>query len=198
MLFRSELEFLLNFLNQSTNQPINLKIDFSLARGLSYYTGCIFEVVSTEGSLKSSIGGGGRYDDLTGIFGLPNVSGVGISFGLDRIYDVMEELKLFPATLDQSTTKVLFCSENESALAHTLQVLKKTRDAGIAAEIYTEKVNEKKPLEKPSKYAVNKKVPYLCVVKSDEMQSGKLVLKDLNSGTQQELGIDEMINLLSR
>jgi len=177
--------------NNSTNQPINIKIDFSLARGLSYYTGCIFEVVSTEGSLKSSIGGGGRYDNLTGIFGLPNVSGVGISFGLDRIYDVMEELNLFPESV-QSTTKILFCCFDDKAINFALPLLKKVRDEGIASEIYPGAAKIKKQLD----YANNKKIPFACIIGDNEMQSGKLVLKDLNSGTQQEIQIDEIIKLL--
>lgn len=191
-----ELEYVLNSLGfmQSgvSTEPINLKIDFSLARGLSYYTGCIFEVVSTEGSLKSSIGGGGRYDNLTGNFGLPNVSGVGISFGLDRIYDVIEELKLFPADLQATSTRVLICSFDIPSQQYALLPLKKLRQAGIPAEIYP----ELKKLGKQLDYANALKIPYAIIIGDNEMGSGKLVLKDLNEGTQQELGIDEIISKL--
>ena len=187
-----ELEFILNALNESTNQPINLKIDFSLARGLSYYTGCIFEVVSTDGTLKSSIGGGGRYDNLTGTFGLPNVSGVGISFGLDRIYDVMEELNLFPSTIKSSNTKVLFCCFDNASQQYALSCLKKLRDANIPSEIYP----DIKKLGKQLDYANALKIPFACIIGDNEMQSGKLVLKDLNSGTQQEILIEEIIQKL--
>ncbi len=188
-----ELLFILN-LNQSTNQDINLKLDFSLARGLSYYTGCIFEVAATEGSLKSSIGGGGRYDNLTGIFGLNGVSGVGISFGLDRIYDVIEELNKFPVALNQSSTKVLVCCFEENDLPQALQTLKQLREANIAAEIYADKVNPKKPLEKPIKYATGKKIPYALLYNSD----GSLTLKNLVAGTQENVLLNAAINQISQ
>lgn len=186
-----ELLFILK-LNQSTNQAINLKLDFSLARGLSYYTGCIFEVAATEGSLKSSIGGGGRYDNLTGIFGLNGVSGVGISFGLDRIYDVIEELNKFPVALNQSSTKVLVCCFEENDLPQALLTLKQLREANIAAEIYADKVNHKKPLEKPIKYATGKKIPYALLYNTD----GSLTLKNLIAGTQENTTLDNIITQL--
>ena len=203
-----ELEFILNSLNESTvtsslsfraesrneKQPINLKIDFSLARGLSYYTGCIFEVVSTEGSLKSSIGGGGRYDNLTGIFGLPNVSGVGISFGLDRIYDVMEELNLFPQTIKSSNTKILICCFDSASQHYALSCLKKLRDANIPAEIYP----DIKKIGKQLDYANALKIPYACIIGENEIATGNLVLKDLNKGTQQEIPLDAIIKFLNR
>ncbi len=175
--------------NYSTNKQLNLKIDFSLARGLSYYTGSIFEVVSTEGSLKSSIGGGGRYDNLTGIFGLPNVSGVGISFGLDRIYDVMEELNLFPPTIKSSNTKVLFCCFDNASQQYALGCLKKLRDANIPSEIYPDIKKVGKQLD----YANALKIPFACIVGENEMQTGKLVLKDLHLGTQENFSVDEII-----
>lgn len=190
-----ELEFIFNLINQSTNEPINLKTDFSLARGLSYYTGCIFEVAAVEGSLRSSIGGGGRYDNLTGIFGLDGVSGVGISFGLDRIYDVLEELKLFPETLSQGSSKVLICANNSIEnieLASILQILGTLRNEGIASELYTEKINVKKPLEKPVKYASSKKIPYAIIYTENE----SLKLKNLETGFQEELSMEEIIEKL--
>jgi histidyl-tRNA synthetase len=188
-----ELEFICNTVHR-LNSSVNIKIDLSLARGLSYYTGCIFEVVSTEGSLKSSIGGGGRYDNLTGIFGLPNVSGVGISFGLDRIYDVMDELKLFPSTITSTHTKVLFCCFDAASQQFALSCLKKLRDENIASEIYP----DLKKIGKQLDYANALQIPYACIIGDNEMQSGKLVLKNLQSGTQQELSIEEIITLLNR
>jgi histidyl-tRNA synthetase len=190
-----ELEFIFNLINQSTNEPTNLKTDFSLARGLSYYTGCIFEVAAVKGSLRSSIGGGGRYDNLTGIFGLDGVSGVGISFGLDRIYDVLEELKLFPETLSQGSSKVLICANNSIEnieLSPVLQLLSKLRNEGIASELYTEKINVKKPLEKPIKYASSKKIPYAIIYTENE----SLKLKNLEIGFQEELSMEEIIEKL--
>jgi histidyl-tRNA synthetase len=190
-----ELEFIFNLINQSTNQLINLKTDFSLARGLSYYTGCIFEVAAVEGSLRSSIGGGGRYDNLTGIFGLEGVSGVGISFGLDRIYDVLEELKLFPETLSQGSSKVLICTSNSIENiepAPVLKILGTLRNEGIASELYTEKINVKKPLEKPIKYASSKAIPYAIIYTENET----LKLKNLITGFQEDLTIDEIIQKL--
>jgi histidyl-tRNA synthetase len=185
-----ELEFVVNSIAEL---PINLIIDFSLARGLSYYTGCILEVASAEGSLRSSIAGGGRYDNLTGIFGLPNVSGVGISFGLDRIYDVMEELKLFPADLNATSTKVLICTFDTKSQQYGLAPLKKLRDAGIASEIFP----DLKKLGKQLDYANALKIPYAIIIGDNEMNSGKLVLKNLNEGTQQELTIEEIIHILT-
>ena len=190
-----ELSFIFKQINSSTNQLINLKTDFSLARGLSYYTGCIFEVVAIEGSLRSSIGGGGRYDNLTGNFGLDGVSGVGISFGLDRIYDVIEELELFPETLSQGSSKVLICANDSIEnieLAPVLQLLSELRNKGIASEIYTEKINVKKPLEKPIKYASSKKIAYALIYTENE----SLKLKNLVTGFQEELTIEEIIERL--
>ena len=190
-----ELSFIFKQINSSTDEPFNLKTDFSLARGLSYYTGCIFEVVAMEGSLRSSIGGGGRYDNLTGIFGLEGVSGVGISFGLESIYDLLEELKLFPETLSQGSSKVLICANDSIeniALAPVLQILSKLRNEGIASEIYSEKINVKKPLEKPIKYASSKKITYALIYTENE----PLKLKNLETGFQEELTIEGIIERL--
>lgn len=190
-----ELQFVmdsLHMINATQDHAINMEIDFSLARGLSYYTGCIFEVVSTEGTLKSSIGGGGRYDNLTGIFGLPNVSGVGISFGLDRIYDVMEELKLFPAELSATSTQVLICTFDEASQQYALKPLRQLRDAGIAAELFP----DIKKLGKQLDYANALNIPYAIIIGDTEMASGKLVLKNLTAGTQTELSIEHIIQQL--
>lgn len=171
--------------------------DLALARGLSYYTGSIFEVVSTEGSLKSSIGGGGRYDNLTGIFGLPNVSGVGISFGLDRIYDVMDELKLFPQALNATSTKVLVCAFDEHTQLTGINITKQLRDAGIASELYPDlpKSNKEKekPMLKPMNYADALNIPYTVILKSD----GNYVLKNMTEKTETVLSLNDIIHHLS-
>jgi histidyl-tRNA synthetase len=186
-----ELDYIFTAIKQFNNHTI-LKIDFSLARGLSYYTGCIFEVIAKEGTLRSSIGGGGRYDNLTGNFGLEGVSGVGISFGLDRIYDVLEELNLFPNQLLQGSSTVLICASNSIeniALEPVLQILSQLRNEGIASELYTEKINVKKPLEKPIKYASSKQISYAIIYTENET----LKLKNLATGMQEELGMGEII-----
>ncbi|MES2690346.1 MAG: histidine--tRNA ligase, partial [Bacteroidota bacterium] len=190
-----ELEFIfrsLKQLNNSTTQQINIKTDFSLARGLSYYTGCIFEVVSNDGSLKSSIGGGGRYDNLTGIFGLPNVSGVGISFGLDRIFDVMDELNLFPPTLKSADTKVLFCHADEATQRYCLPALKQLRDAGIAAELYPDVT---KKMGKQIEYATELQIPFAAIVEQTEMEQGLFKIRNLVTREQKTCSIQELIEL---
>lgn len=194
-----ELLFVFNTLKQ-INKSINITVDFSLARGLSYYTGCIFEVVSTEGTLKSSIGGGGRYDNLTGIFGLPNVSGVGISFGLDRIYDVMEELKLFPPQLRPTATQVLFCHVDEATQQYCLPALKKLRDLNIAAEVYPDVV-VKKDIGKIKgvqfDYANALQIPFTAFVGLTEMEQGKFAVKNIHTGEQTLCTADELVALLN-
>lgn len=177
---------------QQVNKPVNLKFDLTLARGLSYYTGCIFEVVVTDErcSLKSSIGGGGRYDNLTGNFGLPDVSGVGISFGLDRIYDVMEELDLFPDDVKASDTRILFCYFDETGQQYCLPALAQLRHAGIAAEIYPDVV---KKFGKQLDYANKLHIPFAAIAGENEMNENKFMLKDLTAGTQQLISIEEII-----
>ena len=168
-----------------------LAFDVTLARGLSYYTGCIFEVQAL-GVQMGSIGGGGRYDDLTGIFGLPNVSGVGVSFGAERIYDVMEELNLFPAD-NPASLKVLFMAFDEATHRYAFRCLTQLRAAGINADIYPEPGK----LKKQMKYANDRQVPYVILVGEDEMQTGKLALKDMASGEQAVLGVEEVIGKLA-
>jgi histidyl-tRNA synthetase len=187
-----ELEFVLNSLQQ-INKSVSLKIDFSLARGLSYYTGCIFEVAALEGTLKSSIGGGGRYDNLTGIFGLDGVSGVGISFGLDRIYDVLEELKLFPEDTQGSHTKVLFCYFDEASQAYALQGVIALRNVGIASQIYPDVV---KKIGKQLDFANKLNILFAAVAGTDEIAQQKFMFKDLNESKQELLSIEEMIKRL--
>lgn len=168
----------------SANQII---IDPTLARGLNYYTGTIFEVKAI-GVKMGSIGGGGRYDDLTGLFGVPNIPGVGISFGVDRIYDVMEELSRFPQEVAQGT-KVLFFNlgEEESLAAYTL--LQQVRQAGIAAEIF----HESQKFDKQFKYAEKKAIPFIVIIGSAELTEKTAVVKDLRNGQQQKVPFDELV-----
>uniref|UniRef100_UPI003B9DBDD1 His/Gly/Thr/Pro-type tRNA ligase C-terminal domain-containing protein n=1 Tax=Flectobacillus sp. TaxID=50419 RepID=UPI003B9DBDD1 len=157
-----------------------------LARGLSYYTGAIFEVKALDVQI-GSITGGGRYDNLTGTFGVPGLSGVGISFGVDRIYDVLEELKLFPEN-QTVTTKLLFCHFGKEEQNYTLPLLRAAREKGINAEVFPDNSKIKKQLD----YADRKKIPFVVIVGSDEMQNGVLTLKDMNSGEQFKLTIEEV------
>ncbi len=166
----------------------HLSFDLTLARGLSYYTGAIFEVKSNQGSLTSSISGGGRYDNLTGGFGLPGVSGVGISFGVDRIYDVLDELNLFPEASHVST-QVLFVNFDRSLEAKVLPLLSQVRQAGIAAELYPEPVKMKKQFA----YADKKGIPYAVVVGTDELAKGQYGLKNLRTGEQEALPLEKII-----
>ena len=161
--------------------------DTALARGLSYYTGTIFEVTAV-GVAMGSICGGGRYDDLTGIFGLPGMSGVGISFGADRIYDVMNELNLFPETL-KAATRALFINFGSEEEQYCLKVLAGIRKAGIPAELYPDQVKIKKQME----YANRKNIPFVVLIGKDEMESGLLTLKDMRSGEQEKLSTSEII-----
>lgn len=171
-----------------TNQ---VRFDITLARGLNYYTGCIFEVIAQHVKM-GSIGGGGRYDDLTGVFGLKNVSGVGISFGADRIYDCLEELGLFPEEAQQNL-KVLFVAfDNESHL-YAFNALTQVREAGVSADIYPEPTKMKKQLD----YADKRRIPYVVIIGSDEVQSNNLVLKNMVSGEQHKCTLPEIVNILS-
>ena len=165
-----------------------MQLDITLARGLSYYTGAIFEV-KANGVAIGSISGGGRYDNLTGTFGMPGLSGVGISLGVDRIFDVMEELGLFVEN-QGVTTKVLLTNFDAEAEKYSLPILKKLRDAGVNAEIYPESGKLKKQFD----YANRKNIPYVIVVGSDEMQTGELTLKNMVLGEQEKFRIEEIIS----
>jgi histidyl-tRNA synthetase len=167
-----------------------IKFDITLARGLSYYTGCIFEV-SANNVKMGSIGGGGRYDDLTGIFGLKNVSGVGVSFGAERIYDVMEELNLFPKK-DRAALKVLLIAFDDETHRYAFKTLGYLRAGGINADLYPEPTK----MQKQMKYANVRKVPYTIIIGSNEMESGKLTLKNMKEGTQEQLTIEEIVRQL--
>ncbi|MDO6391138.1 histidine--tRNA ligase [Pontibacter sp. BT731] len=169
-----------------SGQP-RLQLDVTLARGLSYYTGCIFEVKVNNANM-GSISGGGRYDNLTGMFGMPGVSGVGFSFGVDRIYDVLEELQLFPASSEVGT-KVLIVQFDKESERYALPLLQKLRNAGIASELYPESAKLKKQMS----YADQKKIPFVLLIGSEEMASGKLKLRDMQTGEQDELYIDDII-----
>lgn len=178
----------LNLLNSKSIQKVEL--DLSLARGLTYYTGAIFEIKANNVSI-GSISGGGRYDNLTGVFGLPNVSGVGISFGVDRIYDVLEELNLFPSTTS-STTKALICYFDEETEKYSLPILYQLRKAGINSEVFPEQAKMKKQLN----YANNKGIPFVVIIGSEEVKSGMLTLKNMLNGEQERLTIDQITQKL--
>ncbi len=187
-----ELESIFNYIQQlqAPNTPSprpNVELDITLARGLNYYTGAIFEVKSNEVAM-GSIGGGGRYDDLTSMFGLKNLSGVGISFGADRIYDLLEELDAFPKNTNE-TTKVLISNFDETAEKFALPLLSQLRAAGIATELYPEAAKLKKQLG----YADAKRIPYVLLIGDEEMASGLLSLKNMESGEQNTLSIQAIL-----
>lgn len=189
-----EIEFLLNHLTIINIKHINIELDITLARGLNYYTGTIFEAKANAGNFTPSILGGGRYDDLTGIFGLKGLSGVGISFGVDRIYDVMEELNLFPESVNKiSTTKILLVNFGEAELMYCVGLAAKLRATGINAEVYPDVV---KKVSKQFEYADKKQIPYVGVVGSNEMTNNTVMLKTMASGEQQELSFENLVNAL--
>ena len=158
----------------------------SLARGLNYYTGAIFEVKAKDFAI-GSICGGGRYDDLTGIFGMPDMSGVGISFGADRIYDVMTGLDLFPEETS-ITTRVMFVNLGEQEAELSMRLMAALRAAGVSAEIYPEAAKMKKQME----YANRRSIPYVVIIGSDEMSSGRATLKDMVRGTQSSVEFEQL------
>ena len=168
----------------------SIELDLCLARGLNYYTGAIFEVKALDAQI-GSITGGGRYDNLTGIFGLPGVSGVGISFGADRIYDVLTELDLFPKEL-QSTTQVLFATFGSDELRYALRWAKELRAQGIAVEVYPEPTKMKKQMG----YADAKQIPFVAIVGGDEMAQNKVMLKNMASGEQKLVEFEELVKSL--
>ncbi|HEY0611772.1 MAG TPA: histidine--tRNA ligase [Chitinophaga sp.] len=182
-----ELSFVLNSgLAKFQSAPI---VDVTLARGLNYYTGMIVEAKAPPAVKMGSIGGGGRYDDLTGLFGLPGLSGVGISFGVDRIYDVLEELQLFPATAQQST-RVLFLNMGEQSLPVAFNHMMELREKGIAAEVF----HEAAKMDKQFKYADKRDIPYVVIIGESELQENNLSIKNLKTGEQQKISAGELIN----
>ena len=185
--FKSILSLLASY--GATEEHVDF--DISLARGLSYYTGCIFEVKINNVAI-GSVSGGGRYDNLTGSFGLEGVSGIGISFGVDRLYDAMEELKLFPMDA-QISSKVLICHFDEESKRYGLKILQRLRQNEIASEVYPDAVKIQKQLE----YANKKMIPFTIVIGSEETKSGMLAFKDMRKGEQQKISIDDIITLLT-
>lgn len=184
-----ETEYILDHIEQLP-LTATLETDLTLARGLNYYTGTIFEVKALDVEI-GSITGGGRYDNLTGVFGMDGMSGVGISFGADRIYDVLNQLDLYPADSLQ-TTQVMFVHFGEKEAAYLLPVMAQVRAAGIRAELYPEAAKMKKQMG----YADAKKIPFVALVGENEMAEGKINLKNMQSGEQESVGRDELIERL--
>ena len=182
-----ETRYILGFLTALNN---DIQLDLTLARGLSYYTGAIFEVKALDTPM-GSISGGGRYDNLTGIFGMPGLSGVGISFGVDRIYDVLNALDLYPKD-SLNTTQVLFINFGEQETAYCLPIINKVRASGIRAEIYPDATKMKKQMS----YANAKQIPFVALAGENEMAAQKLTLKNMLTGEQQLLDINEVIKIV--
>ena len=180
-----ETKYILSFLTSLNNE---IQLDLTLARGLSYYTGAIFEVKALDTPM-GSISGGGRYDNLTGIFGMPGLSGVGISFGVDRIYDVLNALDLYPKDSLQ-TTQVLFINFGEKETAYCLPIVAKVRAAGIRAEMYPDSTKMKKQMS----YANAKQIPYVVLAGDNEIEAGKVTLKNMETGEQLLVTADELIS----
>lgn len=182
-----ELRFINKALRELKLSTATLDLDVTLARGLNYYTGAIFEIAAPQGVQMGSIGGGGRYDDLTGIFGLKDVSGVGISFGLDRIYLVMEELALFPLAVNQNV-RVMFINFGETESLYALKAIKKLRDAGIAAELYPDASKMKKQMN----YANKREIPFVVLAGPEEINNNLFTVKNMKSGTQEKVDIQTL------
>ena len=183
-----ELKIILNYINEVADQSYtsSINIDFTLARGLNYYTGIIYEVKARNIEM-GSIGGGGRYDDLTGLFGLPNIPGVGISFGVDRIYDVMNELNIFPEDINKSTTVLFFnLGEKESAVA--FKEMQFLRNNGISCELFYENAK----LDKQFKYASKKNIPFAVIIGSNEVEQKTCIVKDLLKSEQQTIPVENL------
>ena len=185
----AELEEVFQLL-EDVDCRLNIELDLCLARGLNYYTGAIFEVKALDAQI-GSITGGGRYDNLTGIFGLPGVSGVGISFGADRIYDVLTELDLFPKEL-LSATQVLFATFGAEELHYALKWAKELRARNIAVEVYPEPTKMKKQMG----YADDKQIPYVAIVGGNEMETNTVMLKNMLTGEQKQVTLDELCNTI--
>jgi histidyl-tRNA synthetase len=188
-----ELEFIYNAISELKLSNSTLQLDVTLARGLNYYTGAILEVSAPEGVDMGSIGGGGRYDDLTGIFGLKDVSGVGISFGLDRIYLVLEELDLFPNTI-VNNTEVLFINFGDKEALYSLKAIKKLREKGINAELYPEAAKMKKQMG----YADKRDIKFVVLVGANEVNNNTFTLKNMIIGDQKEMTFDQLENALNK
>ena len=185
-----EIDKVFSYLQNFTLHNAKVELDLTLARGLNYYTGCIFEVKTNEVAM-GSVGGGGRYDDLTGMFGNEGLSGVGISFGADRIYDVLEELNLFPSATAEST-QVLICVFGEKEEAYAIPILNQLRNADIKAELFPFGTKMKKQMQ----YANDKQIAYTLIIGGDEMESGLLSLKNMESGEQEKLSVEGILKKL--
>ena len=189
-----EINFLLSNLKTIDIKHIKVELDITLARGLNYYTGTIFEAKANAGTFTPSILGGGRYDDLTGIFGLKGLSGVGISFGIDRIYDVMEELNLFPDAINKiSTTKILLANFGEAELMYCVNLASKLRIGGINVEVYPDIV---KKISKQFEYADKKQIPFVGIVGGNEIKNNTVMLKNMITGIQEEINSDNLLATL--
>ena len=182
-----ETRYILSTLKSLTTLNNELQLDLTLARGLSYYTGAIFEVKALDTPM-GSISGGGRYDNLTGIFGMPGLSGVGISFGVDRIYDVLNALDLYPKD-SLNTTQLLFINFGEKETAYCLPIAAKVRDAGIRTEIFSDASKMKKQMS----YANAKQIPFVALAGENEIAQGKVTLKNMETGEQSLVNADELI-----
>jgi histidyl-tRNA synthetase len=182
-----ELEFITNNIKTLGLKTASLQIDVTLARGLNYYTGAIFEISAPAEVNMGSIGGGGRYDDLTGIFGLPDMSGVGISFGLDRIYLVLEELNLFPKTVSENS-KALFINFGEKEAMHAMKAITKLRNVGIKAELYPDATK----MGKQMGYADKRNIPFTILAGEKEMEAQTYTLKNMKSGEQSQMDYSEL------
>lgn len=186
-----ETKFILDTL-KTVGLKNEIELDLTLARGLNYYTGAIFEVKALDTPM-GSITGGGRYDNLTGIFGLPGLSGVGISFGADRIYDVLNALDLYPKEA-VNATQVLFINFGEKETAYCLPIARQAREAGIRAEIFPDKAKMKKQMS----YANAKNIPFVVLAGENEIEQGKITLKNMESGEQQLVSADELIAAIKK
>jgi len=185
----AEMKELMGYVSSYTPEA-NVEFDITLARGLNYYTGTIVEVKSLDVSI-GSICGGGRYDNLTGIFGLPGISGVGVSFGADRIYDVLQQTNRFPAG-DTTACSVLFANFGGKAVQPALEFVRKLRSAGISSEIYPDNAKLKKQLD----YANRRNIPYVVLAGEEELSEGKVTLKNMTTGEQKKVAVEELVDIL--
>lgn len=192
----AEMSFIHKAITQLGLQTASLQLDVTLARGLNYYTGAIFEVSAPQEVQMGSIGGGGRYADLTGIFGLKDMSGVGISFGLDRIYLVLEELHLFPEETTEGV-KVFFVNFGTKEAAYAMKAIAQLRTKGIAAEVYPDPVTSNKQMKKQMTYANRRNIPFLVLAGTEEMAKGVYSLKSMKEGVQKDVDLQELIKMVS-
>tara|TARA_R110002049_G_scaffold29808_1_gene101547 strand:- start:3989 stop:5377 length:1389 start_codon:yes stop_codon:yes gene_type:complete len=192
-----ELDFINNAITELGLNTAKLQLDVTLARGLNYYTGAIFEVSAPETVKMGSIGGGGRYDDLTGIFGMKDMSGVGISFGLDRIYLVLEELGLFPEAVNKNVD-VLFVNFGDKEALFSLKAIKKLRLEGVNAELYPDKITSGKHMRKQMTHANNRNIPFVVIVGDEEMGSDTYTLKNMISGEQDKVSMETLISKIKK